>query len=73
MYKATLLTYFNDSYFFFVAIPPRICRWALLTASTFFTSRYKPRSIYFRRCDTSLCMVVINQDGFVQTQITQKP
>lgn len=31
--------YFSDSYFFFVAMPPRICLCALLTASTFFTSR----------------------------------
>lgn len=63
---AAMLRYFNDSYFFFVASPPRMCRCALLTASTFFTSRYRPRSIYFRRWETSLCLDVANQNGIVQ-------
>ena len=40
-------------YFFLVAMPPRICRWALLTANTFFTSRYRLLSSSFKRWETS--------------------
>ena len=54
------LPYFMASYFFLVAMPPRMWRWALFTASTSFTSWYRPLSMYFSRWDTSLCFVVTN-------------
>ena len=37
--RASFFAYFMAWYFFLVAMPPRMCRWALFTASTFFTSR----------------------------------
>ena len=50
----------NPLYFFRVAMPPRMWRWALLTSSTSLTCKYRLRLNCGRRSCRSLCFVVTN-------------
>ena len=47
-------------YFRRVAIPPRMCRWALFSSSTCLAWRYRVRLKAGSRSDRSLCFVVTN-------------
>ena len=50
-------------YFFRVAIPPRMWRWALFTSRTSFACRYSGRLNWGSRSEMSLCMAVTKWNG----------
>lgn len=53
------MKFYSDlEYFFFVAIPPRICRSDKFLSKTRLTSLNSPASISFNLSVTSLCTVV---------------